>query len=39
MKIRLIAVVIGVVGLLGVGAAPATALPECIPPIIYPYCG
>jgi hypothetical protein len=40
MKLRLVAVVIGVVGLLGAGSAPAIAAPaECLPPIIYPFCG
>lgn len=40
MKLRLVTVVIGVMGLLGAGAAPAAATPaQCLPQVIYPFCG
>lgn len=40
MKLRLVAVVLGVVGLLGVGAGPAGAIETpCVHPILYPHCG
>jgi uncharacterized membrane protein YtjA (UPF0391 family) len=37
MKLRFIAVIIGIVGLLGI-AAPSAGAVECIP-ILYPHCG
>jgi hypothetical protein len=40
LKIRLVALCIGIVGLVGVGATPAAAAqaPDTCP-ILYPFCG
>ncbi len=40
MKVRVIAVVFGIIAMLGLGAAPASAGTEvCVHPVLYPYCG
>lgn len=40
MKVRIVAVVLSVIGLIGIGGAPAAAdeIP-CVHPILYPHCG
>lgn len=40
MKMRIVAVVLGVIGLIGIGAAPAGAEEApCVHPVLYPHCG
>ena len=40
MKLRLAALVIGVFGLLGMGAPAAAAAPtDALCPLLYPHCG
>ena len=40
MKMRIVAVALGIVAVMGMGTAPASAdQGPCLPPAVYPWCG